>query len=114
MQPVVWLVVGLSLSALVLFNFYLLLACLGNPLFLVKARMQAYSPALPVGTQHHYRSSWHALSTIWKAEKWRGLVRGIDAAALRTGMGSSVRIRFLLVLVVSFDVDLIAGSTALL
>lgn len=53
--------------------------------------MQAYSPALPVGTQHHYRSSWDALSTIWKAEKWRGLVRGVDAAALRTGMGSSVR-----------------------
>ncbi|GJJ13095.1 hypothetical protein Clacol_007345 [Clathrus columnatus] len=67
-------------------------ACLGNPLFLVKARMQAYSPALPVGTQHYYRSSWDALSTIWKAEKWRGLVRGIDAAALRTGMGSSVQL----------------------
>lgn len=67
-------------------------ASLGNPLFLVKARMQAYSPALPVGTQHYYRSSWDALSTIWKAEKWRGLVRGVDAAALRTGMGSSVQL----------------------
>ncbi|KAF8515844.1 oxaloacetate carrier [Hysterangium stoloniferum] len=67
-------------------------ASLGNPLFLVKARMQAYSPALPVGAQHHYRSSWDALSTIWKRERLRGLLRGIDAAALRTGMGSSVQL----------------------
>ncbi|KAL4069859.1 mitochondrial carrier domain-containing protein [Scleroderma yunnanense] len=44
-------------------------AALGNPLFLVKARMQAYSPALPVGTQHFYKNSFHALSTIWNAEK---------------------------------------------
>ncbi|KAH8120046.1 mitochondrial carrier domain-containing protein [Phellopilus nigrolimitatus] len=36
-------------------------SCLGNPLFLIKARMQAYSPALPVGTQHHYKNSFDAL-----------------------------------------------------
>ncbi|KAF7302715.1 hypothetical protein HMN09_00906400 [Mycena chlorophos] len=67
-------------------------AALGNPLFLIKARMQAYSPALPVGTQHHYKSSFHALSTIFRAEGPRGLVRGIDAAILRTSMGSSVQL----------------------
>lgn len=67
-------------------------ASLGNPLFLIKARMQAYSPVLPVGTQHHYRSSFHALSTIFRAERFRGLVRGIDAAILRTSMGSSVQL----------------------
>ncbi|EGN99275.1 hypothetical protein SERLA73DRAFT_182207 [Serpula lacrymans var. lacrymans S7.3] len=67
-------------------------ASLGNPLFLIKARMQAYSPALPVGTQHYYKSSFDALSTIWKAEKFRGLIRGIDAAVLRTTMGSSVQL----------------------
>ncbi|EAU92551.2 oxaloacetate carrier [Coprinopsis cinerea okayama7 len=67
-------------------------ATLGNPLFLVKARMQAYSPSLPVGTQHKYRSSLHALSTIFKAEGPRGLVRGVDAAILRTSMGSSVQL----------------------
>jgi len=67
-------------------------AALGNPLFLVKARMQAYSPALPVGTQHHYKSSFHALSTIFRAERFRGLVRGIDAAILRTAMGSSAQL----------------------
>ncbi|KAH6917043.1 oxaloacetate carrier [Coprinopsis sp. MPI-PUGE-AT-0042] len=67
-------------------------ASLGNPLFLVKARMQAYSPALPVGAQHYYKSSLHAFSTIFKAEGIRGLVRGVDAAILRTSMGSSVQL----------------------
>ncbi|KAL7414380.1 mitochondrial carrier domain-containing protein [Mrakia frigida] len=67
-------------------------AAAGNPLFLIKARMQAYSPALPVGAQHYYKNSFEALSTIWKAEGPRGMVRGIDAAILRTGMGSSVQL----------------------
>lgn len=62
----------------------------GNPFFLIKARMQAYSPTLPVGTQHHYKSSWDALSSVWRAERFRGLIRGMDAAVLRTSMGSSV------------------------
>ncbi|KAF7436466.1 Mitochondrial oxaloacetate carrier protein [Pleurotus ostreatus] len=67
-------------------------AALGNPLFLIKARMQAYSPALPVGAQHYYKSSFDALKTIFRAEGYRGLVRGIDAAILRTSMGSSVQL----------------------
>ncbi|KIK70643.1 hypothetical protein GYMLUDRAFT_253985 [Collybiopsis luxurians FD-317 M1] len=67
-------------------------ASLGNPLFLVKARMQAYSPALPVGAQHYYKNSFDALSTIFRAERFRGLIRGIDAAILRTSMGSSVQL----------------------
>lgn len=67
-------------------------AILGNPLFLIKARMQAYSPVLPVGTQHHYKSSFDALRTIFRAEGVRGLVRGVDAAVLRTSMGSSVQL----------------------
>ncbi|KAF4612220.1 hypothetical protein D9613_004237 [Agrocybe pediades] len=67
-------------------------ASLGNPLFLIKARMQAYSPALPVGAQHYYKNTFHALSTIFRADGPRGLVRGIDAAILRTSMGSSVQL----------------------
>ncbi|KAF9479443.1 oxaloacetate carrier [Pholiota conissans] len=67
-------------------------ASLGNPLFLIKARMQAYSPALPVGAQHNYKNAFDALSTIFRAEGARGLVRGIDAAILRTSMGSSVQL----------------------
>ncbi|RPD82273.1 mitochondrial carrier [Lentinus tigrinus ALCF2SS1-7] len=67
-------------------------ASFGNPFFLIKARMQAYSPVLPVGAQHYYKSSFDALKSIWRAEKFRGLVRGVDAAALRTAMGSSVQL----------------------
>ncbi|KAJ8084517.1 Mitochondrial oxaloacetate carrier protein [Marasmius tenuissimus] len=48
--------------------------------------------ALPVGAQHHYKSSFDAFSTIFKTEGPRGLVRGIDAAILRTSMGSSVQL----------------------
>lgn len=67
-------------------------AILGNPLYLVKARMQAYSPFNPVGAQHNYRSPAHALSTIVKAEGAKGLARGVDAAMLRTAMGSSAQL----------------------
>jgi solute carrier family 25 protein 34/35 len=63
-------------------------ATLGNPLFLIKARMQAYSPFLPVGAQHHYTSSVHALSSVVKAEGIKGLGRGVSAAMLRTAMVS--------------------------
>lgn len=54
--------------------------------------MQAYSPSLPVGTQHHYKSSLDALRTIFRADGFRGLIRGMDAAILRTAMGSSVQL----------------------
>jgi len=53
---------------------------------------QAYSPALPVGTQHYYKNSREALSRIFRAEGLRGLFRGMDAAILRTSMGSSVQL----------------------
>lgn len=43
-----------------------------------------------MGAQHQYKNAFHALSTIFRAEGARGLVRGIDAAILRTSMGSSV------------------------
>ena len=62
------------------------LAGLGSPLFLVKARIQAYSPAFPVGAQHYYRNSLDALRTITKSDGVRGLWRGVNAAFLRTAM----------------------------
>lgn len=68
-------------------------ALLGNPFFLVKARMQAYSPHLaPSASRHHYTSTVNALSTVFKAEGLRGLTRGWDAAVLRTAMGSTVQL----------------------
>ncbi|GAA6002186.1 hypothetical protein JCM10207_003115 [Rhodosporidiobolus poonsookiae] len=67
-------------------------AVFGNPLFLVKARMQAYSPFNPVGAQHNYPTALHGLRAIVKAEGVKGLARGVDAAMLRTAMGSSVQL----------------------
>ncbi|KAM0788124.1 hypothetical protein ACM66B_001289 [Microbotryomycetes sp. NB124-2] len=67
-------------------------AIFGNPLFLVKARMQAYSPFNPVGAQHNYKSTLHAFRSIVQQEGLLGLARGVDAAMLRTAMGSSVQL----------------------
>ena len=54
--------------------------------------MQAYSPFNPVGAQHHYKSVMHAFGVIIKADGIKGLARGVDAAMLRTAMGSSVQL----------------------
>ena len=67
-------------------------AAAGSPFFLVKTRLQSYSPFLPVGTQHGYRNAADGLRQIWKAEGLRGLYRGVGAACVRTGFGSSVQL----------------------
>jgi len=67
-------------------------AAAGSPFFLVKTRLQSYSPFLPVGTQHEYRNAWHGLSQIYKTEGFKGLYRGVGAAMIRTGFGSSVQL----------------------
>lgn len=67
-------------------------AAAGSPFFLVKTRLQSFSPFLPVGTQHQYRNAWDGLSQIYKAEGIRGLYRGIGPACVRTGFGSSVQL----------------------
>lgn len=54
--------------------------------------MQAYSPFNPVGAQHNYPSVFAAFRTIVHAEGLKGLARGVDAAMLRTAMGSSVQL----------------------
>lgn len=67
-------------------------ACAGSPLFLVKTRMQSYSPALKVGDQTHYTGVFNGLSSLYKQGGIRSLFKGIDAAILRTGFGSSVQL----------------------
>lgn len=67
-------------------------AAAGSPFFLVKTRLQSYSPFLPVGTQHNYRNAWDGLSQIYKGEGVKGLYRGVGAAMIRTGFGSSVQL----------------------
>ena len=67
-------------------------AMAGSPFFLVKTRLQSYSPFLPVGTQHKYRNAVDGVRQIYKAEGVRGLYRGMGAAMVRTGAGSSVQL----------------------
>lgn len=67
-------------------------AMAGSPFFLVKTRLQSYSPTLPVGTQHKYRNAFDGLRQIYKAEGVRGLYRGMGASMVRTGAGSSVQL----------------------
>lgn len=67
-------------------------AVTGSPLYLLKTRMQSYSPAFHIGSQTHYKGVIDGISTIWKKEGLKGLYRGVDAAILRTGAGSSVQL----------------------
>jgi solute carrier family 25 protein 34/35 len=67
-------------------------AIAGSPFFLVKTRLQSYSPVLPVGTQHKYKNAIDGLSQIYKAEGVKGLYRGVGPAMVRTGFGSSVQL----------------------
>ncbi len=64
----------------------------GSPFFLVKTRLQSFSPSLPVGTQHGYKSTFDGLQQISRKEGVRGLYRGVGAAMVRTGFGSSVQL----------------------
>jgi solute carrier family 25 protein 34/35 len=67
-------------------------AAAGSPFFLVKTRLQSFSPVYPVGTQHNYRNAWDGLSSIYNNEGMRGLYRGVGPAMVRTGFGSSVQL----------------------
>jgi len=67
-------------------------AVLGSPFFLVKTRLQSFSPSLPVGTQHKYRNAIDGLRQIYGTEGVKGLYRGVGPAMIRTGFGSSVQL----------------------
>lgn len=67
-------------------------AAAGSPFFLVKTRLQSFSPSLPVGTQHMYRNTADGLRKIYGTEGVKGLYRGVGAACVRTGFGSSVQL----------------------
>ena len=67
-------------------------AAAGSPFFLVKTRLQSYSPFLPVGTQHQYKNAADGMKQIYKAEGIKGLYRGVVPAMVRTGFGSSVQL----------------------
>ncbi|KAI1000927.1 Mitochondrial oxaloacetate transport protein [Podosphaera aphanis] len=67
-------------------------AALGSPFFLIKTRLQSFSPFMPVGTQHNYRNTVNGLRKIYSGEGTAGLFRGVSAAMVRTGFGSSTQL----------------------
>lgn len=67
-------------------------AAAGSPFFLVKTRLQSYSPFLPVGTQHNYNGAADGMRKIYQSEGIKGLYRGVGPAMVRTGFGSSVQL----------------------
>ncbi|GMM30724.1 Oac1 protein [Martiniozyma asiatica (nom. inval.)] len=67
-------------------------AIIGSPMYLVKTRMQSYSDQVKIGEQTHYKNAWDGLRQIYSKEGFVGLFRGVDAAILRTGAGSSVQL----------------------
>lgn len=67
-------------------------AIVGSPLFLIKTRMQSYSEKIAVGDQTHYRNVYDGLKQIFQKDGFKGWFRGVDAAIIRTGMGSSVQL----------------------
>ncbi|KAJ4245804.1 Mitochondrial oxaloacetate carrier protein [Fusarium torreyae] len=67
-------------------------AAAGSPFFLIKTRLQSYSKSFPVGTQHLYHNAADGLAKIYRAESIPGLYRGVSAAMIRTGFGSSVQL----------------------
>ncbi|KNC96803.1 uncharacterized protein SPPG_08005 [Spizellomyces punctatus DAOM BR117] len=71
-------------------------ASVASPLYLVKTRMQSYTTTstAAVGAQHSYvqQGTVRALQIIYRGEGLRGLWRGVDAAMLRTGIGSAVQL----------------------
>ncbi|KAI9331616.1 mitochondrial carrier domain-containing protein [Obelidium mucronatum] len=69
-------------------------AAIASPLYLVKTRMQSYSPNNAVGSQHSYVLGGlrKTLIHIYKNEGIAGLWRGADASMLRTGVGSAVQL----------------------
>lgn len=67
-------------------------AAAGSPFFLVKTRLQSFSPSAPVGTQHDYKNAVDGMRKIHSTEGVKGLYRGVGAAMVRTGFGSSVQL----------------------
>lgn len=64
-------------------------ALMGSPFYLIKVRMQSYSPTMAVGEQTHYTGLVSAFKDLLRKGE---LYRGVSAAVLRTSIGSSVQL----------------------
>lgn len=64
-------------------------AMMGSPFYLIKVRMQSYSPTMAVGEQTHYSGLISAFKDLMRKGE---LYRGLSAAIVRTSIGSSVQL----------------------
>ncbi|TVY94318.1 Mitochondrial oxaloacetate transport protein [Lachnellula willkommii] len=60
--------------------------------FSLMRKHKSFSPFAPMGTQHPYKNAVDGMGQIYKGEGIRGLYRGVGAACVRTGFGSSVQL----------------------
>jgi solute carrier family 25 protein 34/35 len=69
-------------------------AAVASPLFLVKTRMQSFSMAYPVGTQHAYvrKGLVHSFVTISKNEGLASIFKGVEVGIMRTAVGSAIQL----------------------
>ena len=67
-------------------------AAIGSPWFMVKTRLQSQSAQLAVGTQHNYTGMWDGFRKIFREDGMRGIFSGMQAAMIRTGVGSSIQL----------------------
>uniref|UniRef100_A0A0G4I6V6 Mitochondrial carrier protein n=1 Tax=Chromera velia CCMP2878 TaxID=1169474 RepID=A0A0G4I6V6_9ALVE len=69
-------------------------ACLGSPFFLVKARLQSQAKAAlrAEADSFHYKGVVDAFRSIIKEDGLRGVLRGVDGAVLRVGVGSAAQL----------------------
>jgi hypothetical protein len=62
---------------------------LANPTDLVKVRMQA---DMGTGQNRRYTGMWSAFRSIWRAEGWRGLYRGVGPTSARASVGAATEL----------------------
>lgn len=69
-------------------------AAVASPLFLVKTRMQSFSPAYPVGMQHEYVRSGlvRTFTHVWRNEGPKAIFKGVEVGVMRTAVGSAVQL----------------------
>lgn len=69
-------------------------AAVASPLFLIKTRMQSFSTAFPVGTQHSYVKDGflRAFAEIYRTEGAARIFKGVEVGVMRTAAGSAVQL----------------------
>lgn len=68
-------------------------AAIGSPFNLIKTRLQSFSPHFATGHQHHYKGVLDAMRKIAGGpEGIKGLYNGVQAAIVRTAVGSAVQL----------------------